>query len=179
MAEINCIFWMREMLNFQLGTNLSLKHMRKRLNFTTLGGRRAMEFDLSGLPLVNGLDRPDCGHGSRANQATGDIIFHGTKDLVGIINSRGVMKSGHRRKTHGKGWSCDATLSAHFALKYGRPVLFGSEHHTFRPLLKLRSKCYLQTKTTGWFYCRKDCLRYTLEKIVLVSQSFCTDVPVF
>ena len=164
--NFECILAVRDCLRGATGYDISHEVLATRCHLERLERPVACllpVFDVRGL-LHDGLSLPDCGHPGKANaEHGGDVVYHGTKDLVGILQSNGVFRDAINTAENKQGWYHGNFFCA---LQYAHPMRLGCA--CYRPVLKVRTNCWNVCKT--WGYTKSGCVRYSIEQIILVPQ---------
>jgi hypothetical protein len=120
-------------------------------------------FDIRGL-LHDGLSLPDCGHLGKAKaEHGGDMVYHGTKDLFGVLQSNGVLRDAINTADGKKGWYHGDFMTA---LQYAHPIRLGRA--SYKPVLKVRTNCWNVCKS--WGYTKSGCVRYSMEQIIMAPE---------
>jgi len=163
--NFECILALRECLLVATGWSISHEVLGTRCHYERLHAPVACMlpvFDVRGL-LHDGISLPACGHGGKA-KAGGSIVYHGTKDLVGILQSNGVLHDATKTADYKQGWYHAEDFMT--ALQYAHPMRLGCA--AYRPVLQVRTNCWNVCKS--WGYTKSGCMRYSIEQIILVPE---------
>jgi len=163
--NFECIVALRNCIVNAIGLEISYEDLAKRCHLeyaTDLPDCLLVIFSVSNM-LYDGLHLPDCGHGGKA-LTEGKWVYHGTKNLPGILQSNGVMLDAINTADGKQGWYHGQFKCA---LYYAHPMLLGREW--YKPVLKVRADCWNKCKT--WGYTKSGCMRYSITEIILVPQS--------
>ena len=158
------ILALRETLWSACGHWITYRDLAERCCIEQRDGKPCIVFNCEGM-LFDGLGLPECScKGWLAKKDP--TVFHGTKDLYGILASNGIMRASvHWSNTaEGKiGWYHSTNFKT--ALSYARKVQLGRSF--WQPVLQATSKCWNRVRT--WGYTKKLCKRYSIHKIYLVK----------
>lgn len=143
------------------GYMLNYRDLAERCCIERRDGNPCIVFDCEGM-LFDGLGLPECscvGDLAKNNP----IVFHGTKDLCGILSSNGVMREATNTADHKVGWYHSTNFQT--ARWYAGQMELGRGF--WQPVLQIKSKCW--NRCRSWGYTKKSCKRYSVRKIYLVK----------
>ena len=161
---IEGILALRDTFASASGYMLNYRDLAERSCIERLDGNPCIVFNCEGM-LFDGLGLPECSCGGVLAKKY-PIVFHGTKDLYGILASYGVMKEARNTADHKIGWFHSTNFET--ARWYARQMELGRSF--WQPVLQINSKCWNRCKS--WGYTKKPCKRYSVRKIYLVKHSW-------
>ena len=177
----NCVFALPKLLNRNIhGCGLSLRYgndFEERLEIVYPFKDRnrpcdrlkqeisCVKFDLSDMLYSGTHLRPSA---CRCLGNSG-VRLHGTKDLLGILQDKGVMKASrlrHRQIESKEGFYHCEPEDYERALRYSRPQQIGE--YFYRPVLIIDCRCYNSFKgKRAWRYTKSKCKRYEIVGLLL------------
>jgi len=114
-----------------------------------------------------------CDHDGLARKATDLTRFHGTKDLCGLIRSRGHVHDSGRHLKDKKGWYHYPRDKCLETLHYSKPQNFGGAD--FRVMTEFTCKCWNSCKDKrSWCYTRSGCTNYAMTAFWLFPAENCS-----
>ena len=176
-ALFECILWLRGVFSacgfeFQYSDLAARTHIQ-RFDIGLDSGRPVADgvpsvvFDCTGM-LHDGLVR-DCGHWG--GKSIGDtyirhthVVYHGTKNLEGVLRCNGVMHEAQNTCAGKRGWFHSKSLSQ----AYG----YASTVQGFKVVLKFHSRCFHSCEGgRSWYYTKADCRNYVIAGIILIPDT--------
>lgn len=145
------------------GYIITYRDLAERCGIERHNGKPCIVFNCEGM-LFDGLGLPECScNGLLAKEDP--MVFHGTKDLYGVLASDGIMReSSPANSADGKiGWYHSTNFKT--ALGYASKMQLGRSF--WQPVLQVKSKCW--NRVRSWGYTKKLCKRYSVHKIYLVK----------
>ena len=118
--------------------------------------------DVRGL-LHDGKDEAVCWHGGVIHHKNGETSYHGTRNVLEIIRSGGVLTAAQRFCSGMEGFYHSRNILK--AAEYAWPCNIGRDE--LRSICKLRAYC-ANTCKGKWLYTKAGCRRYTIEAFLLV-----------
>jgi hypothetical protein len=162
-ALFECILALRNLLERQAGCNISYDELGARCRLEHMGSLPSplcVTFDTRGL-LHSGLHLPFCGHWGGKAKIGGDMCYHGTKNLAGILHCNGVLHDAINTALGKQGWYHGDFATA---LWYASPMYLGRA--LYKPVLKVHTLCWNACNT--WGYTKSGCMRYSIVSVIMV-----------
>jgi len=144
------------------GYMFSYRELAERCCIGRCDGKPCIVFNCEGM-LFDGLDIPNCSCGGERLAKTYPIVFHGTKDLYGILASNGVLTEAINTADYKMGWYHSTNFKT--AIWYADQVRMGRS--SWKPVLKVKTKCW--NRCRDWGYTKTLCKRYSIHKVYLVK----------
>jgi len=156
------ILALRDTFASACGYIITYRELAERCCIERHDGKPCIVFNCEGM-LFDGLGLPNCKCGGKKLADQYPIVFHGTKDLHGILASNGVMNEAINTADHKMGWYHSTNFKT--ARWYAEPARMG--HSFWKPVLQFRSKCW--NRCRAWGYTKTLCKRYSVHKVYLLK----------
>ena len=174
-ALIEIILWIRGVVSRTRGVVLDMAARTQIHRFnvewdsgcTMVGNVPGVVVTCDGIGLLDGR-AIDCGHVGQAHDTAGfrntHVVYHGTKDLEGILRCNGLIHSAINTCGGKLGWF----HSKSFSQAYG----YAAAVNGFKVILKIHSRCFNACgRGRTWSYTKAGCTNYAIVAILLVPDT--------